>query len=92
MLFRSGRKQAYRKLENSIATKELLVASAVETPPNGVLELLVPLVTGGELVHGFTGPEGVLAARKVHANAMNELPLQAHRLQRGEPALATEFI
>jgi nicotinate phosphoribosyltransferase len=79
-------------LENSIATKELLVASVVETPPNGARELLVPLVTGGQLVDGFTGTEGVLAARKVHVNAMSELPLQAHRLQRGEPALATEFI
>ena len=87
-----GRKQAYRKLENSMATKELLVASAVETPPKGARELLVPLVIGGQLVHGFTGTEGVLAARNVHANAMNELPLQAHRLQRGEPALETEFI
>jgi hypothetical protein len=49
-------------------------------------------VTSGDVNETYTEPKAVAEAREVHASAMQELPLQAHRLQRGEAAIPTEFI
>jgi nicotinate phosphoribosyltransferase len=87
-----GRKQAMRELENGVATKELLAAGHEVSIGKDQRELLVPLVNQGAVDLSFTGPAGVAAAREIHRKAMLELPLQAHRLQRGEAALPTEFI
>ncbi len=87
-----GRKQALRQLENGIATKELLAAGHEVSASQTQRELLVPLVTEGLVEDQFVGAAGVAAAREVHRKAMLELPIQAHRLQRGEAALPTEFI
>ena len=87
-----GRKQALRELENGFATKELLAAGHKVTPGENQRELLVPLVTDGVVDEQFVGPAGVAAAREEHRKAMLELPIQAHRLQRGDAALPTEFI
>jgi nicotinate phosphoribosyltransferase len=87
-----GRKQALREVVDGIATKELLAAGHEVVKGSNQRELLVPLVIDGEVQLQFSGAEGVAAARDVHKNAMSELPLQAHRLQRGEAALPTEFI
>jgi nicotinate phosphoribosyltransferase len=87
-----GRKQALRQLENGIATKELLAAGHEIVKASDQRELLVPLVTNGQIDLKFTGSAGVASARELHQQAMLELPLQAHRLQRGEAALPTEFI
>ncbi|MFM5951280.1 MAG: nicotinate phosphoribosyltransferase [Micrococcales bacterium] len=87
-----GRKQAIRQFENGVATKELLAAGHQVRADSNQRELLVPLVLGGVIQEGFTGAAGVAKAREVHSVAMTELPLQAHRLQRGESAIPTEFI
>jgi nicotinate phosphoribosyltransferase len=87
-----GRKQALRQLENGIASKELLAAGHEVSANASQRELLVPLVTSGVIDEQFVGAVGVTAAREVHRKAMLELPIQAHRLQRGEAALPTEFI
>lgn len=87
-----GRKQALRELENGVATKELLAAGHEVAKGSDQRELLVPLVSDGQIDLKFTGSAGVAAARETHQKAMLELPLQAHRLQRGESALPTEFI
>ena len=87
-----GRKQALRQNENGLATKELLAAGHEVTATANQRELLVPLVSNGVVDDHFTGAQGVVAAREVHRNAMLELPIQAHRLQRGDAALPTEFI
>lgn len=87
-----GRKQALREIENGVATKELLAAGHEVSKGAGQRELLVPLVDQGAVDLSFTGPAGVASARETHRKAMLELPLQAHRLQRGEAALPTEFI
>ncbi len=87
-----GRKQALRELENGLATKELLAAGHEVAVTETQRELLVPLVSNGVVDDRFVGVEGVTAAREVHRRAMLELPIQAHRLQRGEAALPTEFI
>jgi nicotinate phosphoribosyltransferase len=87
-----GRKQALRLIENGIATKELLAAGHEVSVKQNVRELLVPLVVEGKASAEFVGPEAVTAARITHEKAIRELPNQAHRLQRGDPALPTEFI
>jgi nicotinate phosphoribosyltransferase len=87
-----GRKQAIRKLENGVAVKELLAAGHEVSVAAPDRELLTPLVVNGEILEQFTGVPAVAAARETCRKAMSELPLQAHRLQRGEPALPTEFI
>ncbi|MCX6485038.1 MAG: nicotinate phosphoribosyltransferase [Rhodoluna sp.] len=87
-----GRKQALRQIESGIATKELLAAGHEVPVGRNVRELLVPLVSEGEIREEFTGSASVVSAREVHRSAMAELPIQAHRLQRGNTALPTEFI
>lgn len=87
-----GRKQALRELENGLATKELLAAGHKVSASATQRELLVPLVSNGVVDDQFAGAQGVTAARETHRKAMLELPIQAHRLQRGDAALPTEFI
>ena len=87
-----GRKQALRQLVDGIATKELLAAGHEVEVSETERELLVPLVHAGEIQAQHLGAAGTMTARETHRKAMLELPLQAHRLQRGEPALPTEFI
>jgi nicotinate phosphoribosyltransferase len=87
-----GKKQALRIYENATAVRELLIPEHEVSVPKDARELLVPLVQSGEIVSGFTGTEGVAAARLVHERSLTELPAQAHRLQRGDAAIPTEFI
>lgn len=87
-----GRKQALRQIDGGVATKELLAAGHEVKSSENQRELLVPLVVAGTVKEEFTGIVGVTKAREVHRKAMLELPIQAHRLQRGEAALPTEFI
>lgn len=54
--------------------------------------LLVPLMTAGVADPKHLGPEGVLAAREHRAAAVAELPTDALRLSRGEPALDTVYV
>lgn len=87
-----GRKQALRLLDGNSATKELLAAGHQVAVPSSARELLVDLVLDGEVNAEHSGVSAVQNARKVHALALKELPQQAHRLQRGESAIPTEFI
>lgn len=87
-----GRKQALRLFENGFATKELLAAGHEVAVDQNVRELLVPLVADGNIATEFTGGAAVATARQTHSRAIKELPIQAHRLQRGDSALPTEFI
>ena len=54
-------------------------------------EMLVPLVVEGSVEPGTTGREGMLAARERHQRSLTELPPDAMRLSRGDPALPTEY-
>ena len=51
-------------------------------------ELLVPLVTAGEVV----APTDVHTARAHHEQARAELPQRALRLSHGEPVLPTTYL
>lgn len=83
-----GRKYALRRRDpGGIATAEVI---GVGTPPVGDSddrELLVPLVRAGEVV----GAEPLDAARERHRASRSELPATATQLQRGEPAIPTEW-
>lgn len=85
-----GRKQPVRSLVDSVARAETIrVGSAVAQPD--ARELLVPLVTNGVPDASFRGPEGTSRARAHHAVAIAELPREAMRLSRGEPAIPTVY-
>ncbi|HEY2237768.1 MAG TPA: nicotinate phosphoribosyltransferase [Streptosporangiaceae bacterium] len=82
-----GRKWAQRhRDEHGIALSEQIRLSPPDPGP-GDRPLLVPLVMGGEIV----GREPLAVARERHRRALDELPLQARQLSRGDPAIPTIF-
>ena len=86
-----GRKHPVRSLHSSgIAKAETIY---VDSAPTGAAEraLLVPLLTAGAVDARYTGPEGTALAREHHEQAIAELPDDAFRLSRGEPAIPTVY-
>ncbi|WP_088818857.1 nicotinate phosphoribosyltransferase [Kytococcus aerolatus] len=86
-----GRKEAVRRLDNGVASAELVGIGEAPESDGDDRPLLVPLVRGGEVVVP-TGPEAVEAAREHHRRARAELPRSAGRLSEGEPCIPTRFI
>lgn len=90
-----GRKHPSRRMdEQGIATAEVIVVGSdlPDDPANGHdRPLLVPLITDGEVDSRFLGPAGVRSAREHHAAVMAELPQDAFRLAKGDPALPTIY-
>jgi nicotinate phosphoribosyltransferase len=81
-----GRKFALRRLDPSgVAEAEVVGIGSLPSGDTNDRELLVPLVTAGEIV----GTEPLGTARDRHARARDELPLPARQLQKGEPAIPT---
>jgi nicotinate phosphoribosyltransferase len=85
-----GRKEAGRRLRNGIATAEVVLTSGQVGPDER--PLLVPVVSQGEVDPAFLGPHGVEAARAHHKLAKAELPADAARIGRGDPAIPTLVI
>lgn len=88
-----GRKHPVRRLDTSgHAVAEVVhIVEAGDTPDDTGRDLLVPLITEGELHREHLGPAGTLRAREHREAAMRELPDQAFRLGRGDPVLPTIF-
>jgi nicotinate phosphoribosyltransferase len=86
----AGRKYALRR-RDARGVAEAEVVGIGEPPANDGDDrsLLVPLVTGGEVVDGAA--TSLEAARVRHRESLAELPAEAHRLQRGEPVIPTEL-
>ncbi|MDH2445294.1 nicotinate phosphoribosyltransferase [Amnibacterium sp. CER49] len=88
-----GRKWAFRMLGEGGRASEERVVVAAEQPdvPDG-RPLVARLVTDGVPDPEALGPSGALAARRHHAVAVAELPPEATRLSRGDPALPTVVV
>ena len=86
---RGGRKQAFRKFNDSgIATAELVTTSQAQLPDtNARVGLSVPLVRNGTRVNSDT----IGDARTHLRNALAQLPADAHRLAPGDPAFPTNY-
>ncbi|HET6167017.1 MAG TPA: nicotinate phosphoribosyltransferase [Marmoricola sp.] len=81
-----GRKYALRRLDaDGVAEAEVVGVGALPSSDGNDRELLVPLVTSGEVV----GAEPLEAARERHLRVREELPLPARQLQKGDPAIPT---
>ncbi|MEV4950532.1 nicotinate phosphoribosyltransferase [Paenarthrobacter nitroguajacolicus] len=87
-----GRKYALRKLnERGRATQEIVGIGHRPEDDGNDRVLLHQFVKNGEVLPGWTGPEGVIRARERHAATMAELPAVVNRLQRGEAAIPTIY-
>jgi nicotinate phosphoribosyltransferase len=86
----AGRKYALRRRDaRGIAEAEVIGVGEPPANDGDDRSLLVPLVTGGEVVDGAA--ISLEAARVRHRESLAELPPEAHRLQRGEPVIPTEL-
>lgn len=84
-----GRKWALRKrTPEGIAEAEVIGIEQMPRDDGDDRPLLVPLVKEGAVV----GRESLAAARDRHASAMAELPPEARKLSRGEPAIPTDYL
>jgi nicotinate phosphoribosyltransferase len=89
---KGGRKYALRKLnERGIATQEIVGVGRRPDDDGNDRSLLQQFVKNGELLPGWTGPEGVMRARRRHMDSMAELPAVVNRLQRCEAAIPTTY-
>jgi nicotinate phosphoribosyltransferase len=88
-----GRKHPVRRLdEHGHAVAEVVhIVEGAELPDDSGRDLLVPLVTDGEVHREHLGPEGTRRARAHRELAMRELPEQAFRVSRGDPVVPTIF-
>lgn len=87
-----GRKYALRKLnEHGRATQEIVGIGRRPEDDGNDRSLLHQFIKNGELLPGWTGPEGVIRAKERHAATMAELPAVVNRLQRGEAAIPTIY-
>lgn len=87
-----GRKFPVRSLDGSgTAIAETVYVDDPPAPSARERGLEVPLVTDGIVDPRHTGRDGTAAARDHHRVAIAELPHDAFRLSRGEPALPTVY-
>lgn len=89
-----GRKLAYRSYHNGVADAEHVISGAEEalaayTPEQDWRDLLVTYVDNGQCMPGYQGGQAVLDAREHRAKALEELPINALSLMKGEPVLPT---
>jgi nicotinate phosphoribosyltransferase len=88
-----GRKHPVRRLDDrGVAVAEVVhIVESGDRPDDTGRDLLVPLVTDGEVHPEHLGAEGTRRAREHRELAMRELPEQAFRVSRGDPVLPTIF-
>jgi nicotinate phosphoribosyltransferase len=83
-----GRKWALRKRSpDGIAEAEVIGIEEQPLSDGDDRPLLRDLVCDGTIV----GREPLSAARERHVAALAELPLEAHKLSRGDPAIPTDY-
>jgi nicotinate phosphoribosyltransferase len=87
-----GRKTPVRTLVDGIATAETIYIGTTPEPSVDARSLLVPLVAGGTVDEAYLGADGTALARSHRADAVAELPEDALRLSKGEPAIPTNYL
>nr|WP_237686063.1 nicotinate phosphoribosyltransferase [Arthrobacter jiangjiafuii] len=89
---RGGRKYALRRLnEQGTASAEVIGIGHRPLDDGNDRPLVHQFVADGEVLPGWTGAEAVVRAAKRHTDSLAELPASVNRLQRGEPAIPTEY-
>ncbi|MGH3507092.1 MAG: nicotinate phosphoribosyltransferase [Nocardioidaceae bacterium] len=84
-----GRKFALRRRDaEGVAEVELIGIGQPPQHDGDDRDLLLPLVQAGDVV----GRESLASARARHRDAVAELPMAAHKLSRGEPAIPTDYV
>jgi nicotinate phosphoribosyltransferase len=87
-----GAKQAFRLLENGVATEEHVRLASSDPAPEGSRALVVPFVTDGEFDASHEGASGVRSAREHHMTVRRELPMRALALSKSDPAIPTSLV
>ena len=87
-----GRKIPVRTLEAGRAVAETIHVEEPADDGTGSRPLLVPFATAGIADPRYLGAEGTALARDHRAASLAELPLDAMRLSRGEPAIPTVYL
>lgn len=93
-----GRKAAFRRLEDGVATaEEILVADGFEKldgPASSVggRPLQVTFIDNGEIDSAHEGAAGTASAREHHLRVREELPVRALALSKSDPAIPTVYI
>ena len=94
-----GRKRSVRRLDTSgVARAEIILigqpdeaAAGVDAPGGHDRALLVPFITDGVIDESYLGAPGTTRARSHNARVMQELPIEAFRLGRGDPVIPTLY-
>jgi nicotinate phosphoribosyltransferase len=86
-----GRKTPVRTLVGGVASAETLYLGGVPAPAANERPLLVPLMQRGIAYEQYLGASGTALARVHRAAAVAELPAEALRLSRGDPAIPTQY-
>jgi nicotinate phosphoribosyltransferase len=87
-----GRKQPVRALRDGTAVSEDVYVEDPPAGPEAGRPLQVELVVDGAIAEDHVGPSAVARAREHHAAAIEELPVEALSLARGEPAIPTRYL
>lgn len=91
-----GRKLAYRSYEYSLAEAEHVISGSEDklagyTPDEGWKDLLVDYVDHGQIDSSWQGHDAIMRAHDYRAAALNELPITAQSLMKGDPVIPTEI-
>lgn len=86
-----GRKTPVRTLEGGVAVAETIYVRHTPAMDATARTLHVPLITAGAADDQYRGHAGTTLAREQAAAALAELPVDALRLSRGEPAIPTVY-
>lgn len=87
-----GRKYALRRLDDvGTAMAEIVGIGRAPHDDGNDRPLLQQFVRRGEILSGWTGAAGVERAARRHRESIAELPGSIMRMQRGEPAIPTEY-
>jgi len=88
---RGGRKYAARRMDQGVATAEVVIAGQEPDWDANHRPLLVQMVNNGDIDTKYTGASAVELAAAQHQEALTALPRDARRLQDGEPAIPTVY-